>query len=195
MGPFPSTPRVFSVALSVVLWSGAAGAVQPVKSLYTALDLTQCEQVDGAAGAPARLCTGLPGYPVYVAQGRAGTYLSVGPDAAQRRAARQTLRAFNTLFERGGRRSTIEWRFVVRNEKPVPYATIVRYFTGGRTAAGEVLVITRVTDREACHVAYVDALANRNAIVLARKLADTVARKATCPAEPMVTGAAGRSPM
>ncbi|WP_439544317.1 hypothetical protein [Hyphomicrobium sp.] len=182
-------------ALLLVLSYAGAEAIQPVKSLYTALDISQCEPVPGDRSGAARLCAGLPGYPVYVAEGRRGTYLSVGPDANKRQAARQTLRAFNTLFDKRGQRSTIEWRFVVRDAQPVPYATIVRYFTESPAGAGEVLVVTRVTDRETCHVAYVDALANLDAIVLARKLADTIARQETCPLEPAVQGAAGRSPM
>jgi hypothetical protein len=182
------------IASLVVLWCGAAEAIQQVRSLYTAIDLSACTPASGSGGG--RLCEGLPGYPVYVAEEASGTYLSVGPDAPARRAARQTLKAFNRLSDKAGQRSTVEWRFVVREQKPVPYATIVRYFTQDGSGAGEVLVVTRVTEREACQVAYVDALANADAIVLARKIADTVARKLTeCPAEPAVHGLAGRSPM
>ncbi len=183
-----------TVAL-VVLSYGAAEAIQQVKSLYTAIDLDACKAVGGSRGGEARLCKGLPGYPVYLAEGQSGTYLSVGPNAAGRQAAQQTLKAFNTLFDKSGRRSTIEWRFIVRDQRPVPYATIVRYFTQAASGTGEVLVVTRVTDREACHVAYIDALANADAIVLARKVADTMARSKDCPQEPSVEGAQGRSPM
>jgi len=181
------TPALLSI--------GPAGAIQQVKSLYTAIDLKACEAVAGSRGGEARLCNGLPGYPVYVAEAIEGTYLSVGSDAALRTAARQTLKAFNTLFDKSGRRSTVEWRFVVRNQQPVPYATIVRYFTQSAARTGEVLVVTRVTDREACHVAYVDALANVDAIKLARKLADTVARSGSCPLVPKIAGSTGKSPM
>lgn len=181
--------------LLVVLSYGAAEAIQQVKSLYTAIDLGACKAVASDREGEARICKGLPGYPVYVLEGRSGTYLSVGLNAASRRAARQTLNAFNTLFDKAGRRSTVEWRFVVREQRPVPYATIVRYFTQGASGAGEVLVVTRVTDREACQVAYVDALANADAIVLARRIADTVAKTRGCPPEPVVHGLAGRSPM
>lgn len=177
-----------------VLWCGAATAVQPVRSLYTAIDLAACTTVAGPAGT-ARLCQGLPGYPIYIAEGDRGVFLSVGPDAEKRRAARQTLSSFNTLSEKGGQRPTIEWRFVVRDNRTVPYATIVRYLTQSATGTGEVLVVMRVTDREACHVAYVDALANLDAIVLARRIADKVARLQPCPQEPSVQGARGRSPM
>lgn len=181
-------------AISTFLWCGAAAAIQPVRSLYTAIDLSACPAVSGAGG-HARLCRGLPGYPIYVAEGDRGVYLSVGSDAEKRRAARQTLSSFNTLFDKAGQRPTIEWRFVVRDKRTVPYATIVRYFTQSAAGTGEVLVVMRVTDREACHVAYVDALANLDAIVLARRIADKVARSQPCPQEPTVQGARGRSPM
>ncbi len=175
--------------------SGGAEAVQQVKSLYTAIDLADCRPVPRSTYGEARLCEGLPGYPIFLAEGELKTYLSVGQNAEQRLAARQTLSSFNTLFEKGGRRTTVEWRFVIRGERTVPYATIVRYFTRSATGNGEVLVVSRVTDDETCQVALVDALANADAIVLARKLADTVARSGKCPQAPEVQGAAGRSPM
>lgn len=177
-----------------VLCCGAAGAIQQIKSLYTAIDLGRCEVVRDRTG-HGRLCAGLAGYPVYVAENGRSSYLSVGRNADKRRAARQTLKSFNTLFHDGGQRTTVEWRFVVREQRPVPYATIVRYFTKSDAGEGEVLVVTRVTAQEACHVAYVDALANADAIVLARKIADTVARSQPCPEEPAVLGESGRSPM
>ncbi|WP_072395987.1 hypothetical protein [Hyphomicrobium sp. CS1GBMeth3] len=183
------------LAISAALWCGAAEAIQPVRSLYTAIDLSGCTAVPGAVDGAARLCRGLPGYPVYLAEGDRGVFLSVGPDPEKRQAARQTLSAFNTLFEKGGQRPTVEWRFVVRDARTVPYATIVRYFTESPTGAGQVLVVMRVTEREACHVAYIDALANLNAIVLARRIADKVARSQPCPQEASVQGARGRSPM
>lgn len=183
------------VALLTVLWCSAAEAIQQVKSLYTAVDLGACESVAREGGGTARLCAGLPGYPIYVAEGERGVYLSVGPDAGKRRAAHQTLKSSNTLFDKSGRRTTVEWRFVVRSGRTVPYATIVRYFTQSATESGEVLVVMRVADDEVCHVAYVDALANLDAMVLARKLADRAARSKACPDEPSVEGARGRSPM
>ncbi|WP_334147565.1 hypothetical protein [Hyphomicrobium sp.] len=183
--------RAWLPAIAVLCWCGAAGAIQQVKSLYTAIDLSLCEAVAGGG----RLCKGLPGYPVYVTEGAQKAYLSVGADAGSRLAARQTLGSRNTLFDKGGQRTTVEWRFIVRDGTPVPYATIVRYFTRDEGGHGEVLVVMRVTDREACHVAYVDALANADAIVLARKLADTVARSEACPAAPSAHGTQGFSPM
>lgn len=187
--------RLFPLLVaSLVLGCGGAEAIQQVRSLYTAIDLGRCQAVAGES-ARARLCSGLPGYPVYVEEAPHAVYLSIGRDAESRQAARQTLKSFNTLFPSGGHRTTVEWRFVVREQRTVPYATIVRYFTESATGAGEVLVVTRVTAEETCQVAYIDALANGDAIVLARKVADTTARRGPCPEEPAVYGAKGRSPM
>jgi hypothetical protein len=180
-------------ACIAVIWCSAAHAIQQIKSLYTAVDVGECQRVDEERNA--RLCNGLPGFPIYVAEGDRGVYLSVGQKAAESRAAHQTLRPFSTLFDASGRRTTVEWRFVVRDGQPVPYATIVRYFTKDATGTGEVLVVMRVADDDVCHVAYVDALANLDAMVLARKIADTAARSNGCPEEPSVEGARGRSPM
>lgn len=184
---------VVLLSLAIVLWCGAAGAVQHVRSLYTAIDLRRCELTHGPG--EAHRCGGLPGYPVLVAQDADGAYLSIGQNAERHQAARQTLKAFNTLFHDGSQRSTVEWRFVVRDKRTIPYATIVRYFTHSKTGSGEVLVVTRIAPGEVCHVAYIDALATSDAIKLARRVADTIARKNGCPPEPEILGAQGQSPM
>jgi hypothetical protein len=173
---------------------GVAHAVRPSKSLYTALDLSHCIEADGDAGGW-RKCEGLPGYPVYVAEDDLRFFVSVGEDGGKRRAASQTLAAFNTLFKGSSTRTAVEWRFVIRDEKPAPYAMILRYFTKSDRGKGEVLVVTRVTETEACHIAYIDAVANPNAIVLARRMADERARKTDCKGEPVKVGVTGKSPM
>lgn len=179
--------------LAVLFWCGAAQSIQQTKSLYTAVDPDACDVVSGS-WPEARLCEGLPGYPIYVVEGPQ-TFLSVGENAAQRRAAQQTLQSRNSVLDRAKRRATIEWRFIVKDEKPVPYATIIRYFTRDKQQAGEVLVVMRVSAADTCHVAYIDALANPNAMVMARRIADKVARSQPCPTSPAVQGARGRSPM
>jgi hypothetical protein len=60
---------------------------------------------------------------------------------------------------------------------------------------GDVLVVSKVSDEETCHVAYIDALANRDAIALAREIADRQAKTFDCRSRPRVEGATGRSPM
>jgi hypothetical protein len=121
--------------------------------------------------------------------------VSAGPDAEKRRAATQTFGAFNSIFERGSDRATIEWRFDRRGERQIPYAIIVRFHTSSDERKGDVLVVSKVSASEACHVAYIDALANEDAIALARRIADGRARTFDCRRDPHPEGATGRSPM
>lgn len=183
------------VILATVLIAFPALAIQQVKSLYTVIDLDKCKQIATHPQGNEWICDALPSYPVYIAEGDLRFYLSAGPKAAQTRAAKQTLAPFNTVFEGNSNRTTVEWRYIIRDGNPVPYAAIVRYFTSLDDARGEVLIVTRVTAAEACHVAYIDALANPDAIVLARRVADEQARKFSCDSEPARIGAAGKSPM
>jgi len=188
------TARLLSFAVFAILLGDVASAVQQVKSLYTPIDFEKCEPMVRDGGMAGRVCEGLPEYPVFVASDSDKTFLSAGPHAAKTRAAAQSLGAENSIFD-GRTRPTVEWRFVIRDERPVPYATIVRYFTRSSAGHGEVIVVSRVARGEACHVAYIDALANGEPMVLARKVADTQARQFDCASEPSVVGARGKSPM
>ena len=170
-------------------------AANPVKSLYTTVKLKTCKQVKRHRDGGAWLCEGLAGLPVYVAEGDLRQFLSVGADAPKRRAATQTLGAFNSIFENGSDRATIEWRFDRRGEKQIPYAIIVRFHTAQDGRKGDVLVVSKVGAAETCHVAYVDALANSDAITLARFVADKQAKTFDCRSEPHTEGATGKSPM
>ena len=61
-----------------------------------------------------------------------------------------------------------------------------------RLQAGDVLVVTRLGPRGVCHVGYVDALANRDANEIARRIADEKARAFRCDADkPVIVGATG----
>jgi hypothetical protein len=188
--------RVAVCAIALVAGLAATStAANPLKSLYTTIDLKACEQVKSDRDGGAWRCEGLPGYPVYVAEADLRQFLSVGPHAEKRRAATQTLGPSNSIFARGGARSTIEWRIVRRAERPIPFATIVRFHTSSRGRKGDVLVVSKVGEGETCHVAYVDALANPDAIALARRIADERARAFDCRQEPRAEGERGRSPM
>jgi len=182
-------------ALLVILAPMAQAVGNPLKSLYTTIDLAKCRQTSKGPDGGAWLCTGLDGYPVYVAEGDLRTFVSVGRKPEKRRAAEQTLGPFNSLFRGKSRRATIEWRFVKLDGAVQPFATIQRYFTKNDTGSGEVLIVTKVTSTEDCHAAYIDALANPQAIVLARHFADTEARTFDCGSEPKRIGKSGRSPM
>ncbi len=186
---------VATLAVAIAIGEWPALAIQQVKSLYTAIDLRECKILEAPRGGGAWLCEGLPDYPVYVAEIDHRTYLSIGNKGAGMRAAHQTLASANSLFEGSSTRPAVEWRFVIRNGKPVPYATIVRYATSLGDTRGEVLIVTRVTATEACQVAHIDALAAEEAIVLARRIADEKARAFSCAGEPAVVGQSGKSPM
>ena len=173
----------------------APAAANPVKSLYTTVDLKICKQVKRHRDGGAWRCAGLDDLPVYVAEGDLRQFVSVGANAEMRRAATQTLGAFNSMFEKGSTRATIEWRFDRRGERKLPYAIIVRFHTSRDGRNGDVLVVSKVSDAETCHVAYIDALANPDAIALARQIADRQAKSFDCRQEPHTEGATGRSPM
>ena len=173
----------------------APAAANPVKSLYTTVDLKICKQVKRHRDGGAWRCGGLDDLPVYVAEGDLRQFVSVGANAEKRRAATQTLGAFNSMFEKGSTRATIEWRFDRRGERKLPYAIIVRFHTSRDGRNGDVLVVSKVSETETCHVAYIDALANPDAIALARQIADKQAKSFDCRQQPHTEGATGRSPM
>jgi hypothetical protein len=181
-------------SLGVALGQGPAVANR-VKSLYTTIDLAACKQVKRHRDGGAWRCSGLGGMPVYVAEGDLRQFLSIGSNAEKRRAASQTLGPFNSIFERGGNRATVEWRFDRRGDRQIPYAIIVRFHTSQEGRKGDVLVVLKVGESETCHVAYVDALANSDAIALARQIADRQAKTFDCRQEPLTEGATGKSPM
>jgi len=189
---------VRSQVLALVAASGlAAGpaAANPVKSLYTTVELGACKQIKRHRDGGAWLCKGLDGIPVYVAEGDLRQFVSAGANAENRRAATQTLGPFNSIFESGNDRATIEWRFDRRGDRRLPYALIVRFHTSQEGRKGDVLVVMKITARETCHVAHIDALANQNAITLARFIADEKAKSFDCRDAPHAEGATGRSPM
>jgi hypothetical protein len=140
----------------------------------------------------------MSGYPVSLSEVDDRTFLSVGPKPAQRRAARQTLRAPNTLFAGGAKRATIEWRVpqqALSKARVQPYAMIVRYTTARDTVRGQVVVVSKVTPTETCQVALIDAVANADALALARGIADTSASTFDCSQPPAVHGLTGKSPL
>lgn len=174
---------------------GEAGAVDLQKSRLTSIDLKSCRQVRKHEHGGAWHCPGLPGYPVYVAEGDLRFMLGYGPSPERRRSATQTLAPFNTIFH-GKRRPAIEWRVdEFEGKRVVPFATIVRFRTSRDGHNGEVLVVTKVDERQSCMLALIDARANPNPMALAREWAIANARKQACPDAPAVLGARGKSPM
>jgi hypothetical protein len=172
----------------------AAALGNPVKSLYTTVDLRTCKRLAAEGPRTAWRCSGLAGMPVYVAKGGPKQFVSAGAEAEKQRAASQTLGAANSIFAPGSRRATIEWRFERRGAKQLPYAMIVRFHTLGGERAGDVLVVLKANARESCHVAHIAALANNDAIARARAIADRQARTFDCRQEPTAESG-GSGPM
>lgn len=182
------------VAASMALPAGTAAA-NPVKSQYTTIDLKACQRMKQHPDGSTWRCPGLPGYPVWLAEGDLRTFISVGVKADKYRAAEQTLGPFNSIFPKGSARATLEWRFNRVGSALVPYATILRYFTSNDTGRGQVLVVAKVAKTENCHVAYIDALATPEPMALAHKIADETAATFDCAKEPTMVGVKGKSPM
>jgi hypothetical protein len=179
-----------------------------IKSRFTTIELSSCEAVKmgaerAAAGTSAWTCKGLSGYPVYVAEDGFRQFISFGVNGRVGRAAKQTLKASSSVFTPEHGRATIEWRFRRADGRDVPYATIMRFHTSGGSKkvwsdgdTGEVLVVSKVTPSDACHLALIDARANSDAILLARSAADELSADFDCRTDqPRVVGATGRSPM
>lgn len=182
---------IAGVVLGLVVANTAQGADHKRTSTITSLEPKLCKVIKRHPDGNTLECPGISGYPVYFAEGDLRAFLSFGSKPETRRAAQQTPGPFNTPFEKGHRRATIEWRIVKRFGRELPHATIVRYFISRDGQKSQALVVTRVTDKEACHVAYIDATANADAIMLARRIADEVAPKFDCKNEPSIEGKAG----
>jgi hypothetical protein len=191
--------RGWAGLLAALLAMPAAAAppdnLSPLKSRFTTVEIETCEMVKKHPDGDARRCDGLADWPIYVAEGDQRTFVSFGAKADQTRAATQTLGPFNSLYVGRSRRVTVEWRYVRRGGKDLPYAAIVRYVTARDGARGQVLVVTRIGPDGVCHMGYIDALANPSAIALARSLADEKARSFDCKSGPQVYGATGKSPL
>ncbi len=165
------------------------------KSTYTTLDPAQCRTLPTPPGDVTLLCPGLPGYPVLFSVRNQRTYLAASTAPETSRAAAQTLGAINSPFRHGHPRAALEWRFTIKDGRKVPFALIVRYFTERDGVPGEVLVVSRIAGADGCQIARIDAVANENAIVIARAIADDKARKLPCPVEPSIEGVRGTGPM
>ena len=182
--------------LLIGLFTGAVIAapvgVLAAESSYTDFNTRKCRHVPGkdVEDYGEWYCKGLQGIAVYMSAGDQRIYVSYGKNmksAKSEKAASQTLASFN------GEGSRIEWRL----EKGKPFATIMRWSTTvtddkGGPVRGAGLVVTRLGKAGVCHVGYVDGRANKNANVLARRIADERARNFVCSRDkPVVLGEQG----
>jgi hypothetical protein len=194
-----------ALALALCL-AGAApmpAAAQSIGSAYTEYDSKTCPHKAGRAVEDYGewQCRGLNGMAVRVSAGDQRMTMSFGPRARDEPAAGETLQGFNDVYK-----ARLEWRFARAAGGPIhPFAAIVHWNTfllnestalagigRPKTISGRVLVVTRLGPGGVCHVGYVDALANRNANALARKIADEDARSFRCGTDkPIILGETG----
>lgn len=177
-------------ALALAAGTAVAADAPSFDSAYTDLDLEKCENIyaDEETGSVAWRCKGYEGMNMYVAEGDLRMFVSYGEDAENEFAATRTLPPFNSVNNK------LEWRLDIRGAKPVPVATILRFFTAGiddPEKGSEVLVVTQLGLGKTCHIAYVDAKLNANANVMAREAADNLAGNVDCATtEPVWLGTA-----
>lgn len=180
-----------TLVLLVAVWPAHA---QAPSAREMVIDLKACEITKRHPDGNTWSCDGLPGYPVYYAEGDLRVFVSVGAGAGKRKAAEQTLGPFNSIFRAKSQRALFEWRVTGDKAKPVPHATILRYWTRNDQGRGEVLVVMKVTPRETCHAAIIEALNDPKAEEFAREIADGPARTFDCKSEPVEHRRGGKSP-
>jgi hypothetical protein len=183
-------PLLFVAAL-------AASAAQANESAYSDRNLDACKTLSQEDEGPSITleCAGYKDFPVYFKEGDLRQSQAYGPvGKAWLDEAFESFGPFNHTNAR------IEWRLAADGK---PVAAIVRWFVSDPettsdtdTRYGQVLVVSTVATAQnptSCVVGYVDALENKDANILARKVADEEAHDFACGmAEPQWHGARGR---
>jgi len=188
--------RASLLALPALVLVGLAAPAHAASSVYTSSATDKgCETVgtptpeDAEMGSISLKCAGYKDYPFYfnAYDGRSSSYFGhLSKEILD--GAGETFEVFNYFDDS----DKIEWRL---DDKGVPRATILRYHTQNLNPVsyepdaeheGQVLVISRVgqpDDKTGCVTAYIDALENKNANEMARKLADEQAPTFPCGKE------------
>ena len=159
-------PIIVATLVSLAL---AVPAHAAFNSSYTDLDLDQCLVLDADDFGASWSCPGYKGYPLKVNEGDLRFSLEYGFNIDANQNGSQGLSPFNYLGPK------MEWRLSNALGRWMPIATIVRYHTADPVTGedkGQVLVVTQLVEGNTCHIAYVDALANKDANELARAAAD-----------------------
>lgn len=158
-------------------------AMAAFESTYTDVNLDDCLLLEADDFGASWACPGYKGYPVRISEGdlrflvEYGFNIDAEPDAI-------SLPPFNYLGPR------MEWRLSNQSGRWLPVATIVRYFTdeGDGETENQVLVVTQLAEGATCHIAYVDATANKDANTMAREAADEMAGRFDCEKDPEIIG-------
>ena len=175
----------FAFTVAALLGAGFAPAnAQNLGSSYTSTAPKDCPMIGKPSeldGSTTRVCPGKSGLVVVIAEDDLREVVSVGRNrvaAAREPAAQVWFHPFNSSAH------TVEWRAADGK----PFAIIQRWHIAdngdldksGRPTDKPMLAVTRLPPGPVCHVAYVDAQANRDANELARKAADEFARGFQC---------------
>ncbi|GLR48993.1 hypothetical protein KYK30_10025 [Shinella yambaruensis] len=169
-------PLLFAAAL-------AASAAKANESAYSERNLDACKTLSQEDEGPSVTleCTGYKDLAVYFKEGDLRQSQAYGPiSKAWLDEAFESFGPFNHT------NAKIEWRIAAGK----PVATIVRWFVSDPettsdtdTRYGQVLVVSTIATAEnptSCVVGYVDALENKDANTLARKVADEEAHDFAC---------------
>lgn len=172
-------------AFAALLWPGVVAAGE-FQSAYTDVDFDQCTFIESDDTGSMSVCPGWHGYPLVIAEGDLRMFVTYGVDPLNERAAQQTMPPFNSLGKK------MEWRLEAVDGALLPRATILRWFTstGDGSPDGQVLVVTQLKTGATCHIAYIDALAVKDANEKARQIADT-SGDFDCTQEPEIVGKFG----
>lgn len=180
--------RMVFWAVAGALFAQQVCAKDSVTSEYTDLKLDACKVIsqDEESESMSWECVGYGGMPVYVAEGDLRTLVSYGADAKSERAAEQTFGPFNHIHTK------LEWRLKSgAGGKKTPFATILRFYLQNeddKKPEHQILVVTQIKPGATCHIAYIDAKANKKANADARAAADRLAGTFDCEAEPEIVG-------
>lgn len=152
-------------------------AADEITSVYSDVKIKDCQQLalfeDEGEGGEWQ-CKGIKDYDVRIWEGDLRSFVGFGKMAPAQCASMQTFGAFNSLGPR------VEWR--MKDGKP--FATILRWLTES-TADPDApvkqnwLVVTKLDEKEACHIAYIDTK-YADANVVARQRADERAASFNC---------------
>jgi hypothetical protein len=158
-----------------VLISTAAATPPAATSRYVKFDLEKCPVVERQEEGAVTVwhCKDAGGFEFFVAENDLRFSIGYGPGGRDQRSFQQSLSPFNTIND------TMELR--QRAGANAPHASILRYYTEGAMdnetgrlrERGEILVVTKIDGAKACHLAYVDAVANPDANHLAQEAADS----------------------
>jgi hypothetical protein len=158
-----------TIGMALVLGLGStAPAWAAFNSAYTDINLDQCLVLDADDFGASWACPGYKGYPLKITEGDLRFSLAYG-FGDNNENGHQTLSPFNRLGPK------LEWRLSNASGRWLPVATIVRYFLADPETGedkNQVLVVSQIAEGNSCHIAYVDALANPDANILAQGAAD-----------------------